>query len=209
MLVNLDKKVCGKCLIEKELNEFGSDKPKKDGKSTYCKLCNTERTKQWQSLNNEKVKEVNNNWRKDNPNYNKTWQEYNADSVNEKVKKWRRDNPEYCRNYNRRIAYIIAWRRVLTSTLARLGKTKEARTIDLLGYSAIDLKLHIEKLFTDGMSWDNYGEWHIDHIKLVSSFDKETSMNVVNSLSNLRPLWATTREINGVIYEGNLNRKKF
>lgn len=31
-------------------------------------------------------------------------------------------------------------------------------------------------------------------------------MDIVNALSNLRPLWATTREINGIIYEGNLNR---
>jgi hypothetical protein len=59
------------------------------------------------------------------------------------------------------------------------------------------------------MSWDNYGEWHIDHIKTVFSFDDKTPINTVNKLSNLRPLWATTREINGVIYEGNLNRPKY
>jgi hypothetical protein len=56
------------------------------------------------------------------------------------------------------------------------------------------------------MTWDNYGEWHIDHVKRVSEFDKETPMNIVNALNNLQPLWATTREINGVIYEGNLNK---
>jgi hypothetical protein len=57
------------------------------------------------------------------------------------------------------------------------------------------------------MTWDNHGEWHIDHIKMVCEFDKTTHPSIVNALSNLRPLWATTREINGVIYEGNLNRK--
>ena len=75
--------------------------------------------------------------------------------------------------------------------------------------SMIDLKNYIESLFTEGMSWDNYGEWHIDHITQVISFDKETPSNIVNALSNLRPLWATTREINGVMYEGNLNRLKY
>lgn len=58
------------------------------------------------------------------------------------------------------------------------------------------------------MSWDNYGDWHIDHIKPVSCFDKTTLPSIVNALENLRPLWATTREIDGVIYEGNLNRKR-
>jgi len=58
------------------------------------------------------------------------------------------------------------------------------------------------------MSWDNHGEWHIDHIKPVSKFDKETPMSIVNALSNLQPLWETTREINGVIFEGNLNKRE-
>ena len=44
--------------------------------------------------------------------------------------------------------------------------------------------------------------------KDVSLFDENDLPSVVNALSNLRPMWATTREINGVIYEGNLNRNK-
>ena len=48
----------------------------------------------------------------------------------------------------------------------------------------------MELLFLDGMSWNNWGEWHIDHRIPVSKFDKETPMSIVNSLSNLRPLWA-------------------
>ena len=47
---------------------------------------------------------------------------------------------------------------------------------------------------------------HIDHVKPVSSFDKETPVNVVCSLENLQPLWSTTRVIDGVVYEGNLNK---
>ncbi|MCK9445523.1 hypothetical protein M0Q50_01350 [bacterium] len=97
---------------------------------------------------------------------------------------------------------------LLKNTLNRLGKKKEGHTIDLLGYSAIELKIHIESLFTTGMSWENRSEWHIDHIKPVCSFDKSTPVSEVCSLSNLRPLWATTREIDGIIYEGNLNKGK-
>lgn len=56
------------------------------------------------------------------------------------------------------------------------------------------------------MSWDNYGEWHIDHIKPLTKFDKDTPIHIVNALSNLQPLWKTTREINGNLYLGNLNK---
>lgn len=56
------------------------------------------------------------------------------------------------------------------------------------------------------MSWENYGEWHIDHIKPVSLFDKTTTAKISCALTNLQPLWATTREIEGIIYEGNLNK---
>jgi len=115
---------------------------------------------------------------------------------------------EVRRKYYKEKIIIMAWRRILKSSLKRLGKPKEENTIDLLGYSALDLKNHITSLFTDGMSWSNHGEWHIDHIKCVYEFDDNTHPSIVNALSNLRPLWATTREINGVIYEGNLNRPK-
>ena len=67
---------------------------------------------------------------------------------------------------------------------------KKDRTIVELGYSANDLKTHIESLFIEGMSWENWGEWHIDHIKPVSKFEKNDLPSVVNSLSNLQPLWA-------------------
>jgi len=42
----------------------------------------------------------------------------------------------------------------------------------------------------DGMSWSNWGEWHLDHIKPVSSFDKSGKICIINSLDNLQPLWA-------------------
>jgi len=78
----------------------------------------------------------------------------------------------------------------------------------MLGYSADQLKSHIESLWTPGMTWDNYGEWHIDHIIQVHTFSKDTDVSIVNALSNLRPLWAISRTIDGVFYEGNLNRKR-
>lgn len=79
----------------------------------------------------------------------------------------------------------------MINTIKRLGTSKEGKTNELLGYSALELKEHIEKQFTDGMSWDNWGKWYIDHVKPVSKFDKSEKISIINSLDNLQPLWAT------------------
>lgn len=136
----------------------------------------------------------------------KNYSDKNKEKISKRQETYRKigKTKEY-RNKNK---HIVSWRNCLNNTLKRLGKPKEGKTIDLLGYSALELKQYIESLFTEGMSWDNYGEWHIDHIKDVVLFDDDTPPCVVNALTNLRPLWATTRKINGVVYEGNLNRKK-
>jgi hypothetical protein len=62
------------------------------------------------------------------------------------------------------------------------------------GYTLLELKAHLEKQFVDGMSWANYGEWQIDHIKPISSFNfqspKDPDFRRYWALSNLQPLWA-------------------
>jgi hypothetical protein len=62
------------------------------------------------------------------------------------------------------------------------------------GYSVDELITHIEKQFTQGMSWEkfNTGEIHIDHITPKSSFDliDIEQIRVCWCLSNLRPMWA-------------------
>ena len=70
---------------------------------------------------------------------------------------------------------------------------KNEKTDVMLGYSAEQLKLHIESKFEQGMSWENYGEWHIDHINPIFKMIESgvTDVREINALSNLRPLWAT------------------
>jgi len=63
----------------------------------------------------------------------------------------------------------------------------------LVGYSLADLKRHLERQFTRGMSWENMGKWHIDHILPLSSFTysdpADPDFRVAWALANLRPLW--------------------
>lgn len=72
------------------------------------------------------------------------------------------------------------------------------------------LKAHIESLFVEGMSWDNYGEWHIDHIKPCAAFDlsNELEFNKCFHYSNLQPLWAFDNISKGSLYKGRRHRHK-
>lgn len=64
----------------------------------------------------------------------------------------------------------------------------------VVGYTLAKLKKHLEKRFKPGMTWANYGQWHIDHIRPVASFDfSSTDSEAFRqcwAMKNLRPLWA-------------------
>jgi len=64
----------------------------------------------------------------------------------------------------------------------------------LVGYTMEDLRKHLESQFKDGMSWDNMGEWHIDHIWPLSRLHidgvDDPTFKFAWSLGNLQPLWA-------------------
>ena len=52
-------------------------------------------------------------------------------------------------------------------------------------------------------AWDNYGEWHIDHIRPCSSFDLTIQEQQVQCFNykNLQPLWAIDNISKGAKYE--------
>lgn len=72
------------------------------------------------------------------------------------------------------------------------GNFKSGSSIKSLGCTIAEFKVYIQGLFTNGMSWDNYGDWHIDHIKPLCSVDltDPIQMGIVCHYTNLRPLWA-------------------
>ena len=78
---------------------------------------------------------------------------------------------------------------------AMQGKSKSKNTMELLGCTIEELKTHLEKQFTHGMNWDNYGKkgWHIDHILPCASFDltDPEQQRKCFHYTNLQPLWAT------------------
>ena len=110
--------------------------------------------------------------------------EADKSKYNEYFKNRRKEDPDFkcaqqCRGMLQRI-------------LRMTDMKKSSATVKLLGYSAGDFRCHIESQFVDGMSWDNHGEWHVDHIvpaiKMVRS--GITDPSIINALDNLQPLWA-------------------
>ncbi len=146
------------------------------------------KTKEWYENNKDKVLETQAKWRDNNREY---------------FYKWAKNNPNKVKQYNKKSdakkrlekPWTIAWRNQLTGALKRLKQTKQNTTIESLGYSAEQLKEHIESLWSEGMNWNNYGRkrgcWEIDHKKAVSKFDWKTQVSLVNSLDNLQPMWVS------------------
>lgn len=64
--------------------------------------------------------------------------------------------------------------------------------------------IHLEKQFTEGMTWDNYGEWHVDHKKPMALFQftstDDEGFKECWKLENLQPLWGSDNLSKGTRY---------
>ena len=134
---------------------------------------------------------------------NAKWRAENPEKVSAERAKWRAENPEKVKANNakyhkqRKAADPLFHlhcnmrsncRRVVKQL--SLGK-KPMSTFKWIGCSPEELKAHLESLFTEGMTWENYGKdgWHVDHIRPICSFTAE-EWEQVNHYTNLQPLWA-------------------
>jgi hypothetical protein len=152
------------------------------------------KAKEWRENNKDRSIKTQTKWRNNNKEYFNKWKNNNPDKVKQNQKtayiKKRQEKP-----------WIIVWRNQLAGALKRLNQTKKNTTIKLLGYSSEQLKEHLETLWSEGMSWNNYGRktgcWEIDHKKAVSKFKENTEMSLVNSLDNLQPMWVTDNRKKG------------
>tara|TARA_Y100000389_G_C17272642_1_gene418825 strand:- start:49 stop:735 length:687 start_codon:yes stop_codon:yes gene_type:complete len=150
--------------------------------------------KRWVNKNKEKVVSYRKEWLEKNSehrkNYMKEYRERNVNIIREQKRKYeknRKDNDPFYKLccYTRTAVYTC---------LKERSVDKYSNTFDILPYTLEELISHLENNFTEGMSWENYGEWHVDHIKPMASFTFDTidddSFNECWSLSNLQPLWA-------------------
>lgn len=133
----------------------------------------------WKNKNYDKVSSYHKEWRQNNDMY-KSYKRLYQKELKEK-------NPQYKLSQNISSAIYIS--------LKENNIKKNNKYFQSLGYTITELKEHIESLFKANMSWDNYGEWHIDHVIPQSKFNYN-SMDDLEfkdcwGLHNLQPLWST------------------
>jgi hypothetical protein len=89
--------------------------------------------------------------------------------------------------------------RINTALRRQRGGTKASKntsTTRSLGCAIPELVSHLESLFQEGMSWENYGrgsgKWHVDHVVPLTAFDLENEEDFAKAChyTNLQPLWA-------------------
>ena len=225
----MEKKICSKCKIEKEVCEFNKKSVSKNGMQYYksrCKKCQSEDEKikrdsnpqqykiwydktrvdrnKWRSeyyqsnkeKNSEKFRLLSNEYYKKNKDkrleYRKSYLKNNREKYNEYVKNKKLSSPIY------HLSFVV--RNRIRTFLKSKNITKNNSTFNIVGCAPIFLKEHLEKQFTDGMSWENHGlyGWHIDHIIPLSSAKTEEEIYELCHYTNLQPLWAEDNLKKGV-----------
>jgi hypothetical protein len=150
---------------------------KKDERNQASKL--------WREKNKVKIAE-----------YNKNYSDKNKEAINEKScernKKRRKIDP----------VFVLIRRERVRVYDALKGLRKSAKTENLLGCSYDFFRGYIEGKFLDNMGWHNMGEWHIDHIRPLASFDlsDEEQQKQAFHYTNQQPLWARDNLVKGAKY---------
>ena len=159
--------------------------------------------RKWVSENPEKIKEHSRkSYIKNKEKINlsgKKWRENNKQSSAEKKKLYYQKTKEESRKYQLNKLHTDPQYRLTKNLRTRLYLVlkrnhviKSNKTIEYLGCSKEYLKSYLQSKFTEGMSWENYGKWHIDHIRPISTYDltKEENIYEASNYTNLQPLWA-------------------
>ncbi len=177
-----------------------------------------ENGKRWSKEKPELKRQLAASWREKNAarvlQYSKDYHHQNRDEILERRSVWREENREHVRARDR--AYTAAHPEIRKKIDAKRRSTPKGRlshsvqtaihryitkgskagrrSFELLGYTADELMAHLESLFQLGMSWENYGQWHVDHKIPLAAFNYEDPSHIdfkrAWELNNLQPLWA-------------------
>ena len=147
-------------------------------------------------------------WRDNNKEYmsnkSKTWYEQNKEHRKEYLKEYRKNNVDkirqikrdYERNRKARdplYKLISNFRTAIYQVLKESNVEKNKHYFDILQYTPKELVTHLENKFTDKMSWDNYGDWHVDHKLPITHYNiqemGDSEFMKCWSLDNLQPMW--------------------
>ena len=145
------------------------------------------KNREWYSKNSKKGIEASSRWSKNNPDKRVIYRKNSRETSR------LYENKKYKEDINYKLSCILRSRlneklsKHINNYNTRISSTK------YLGCSVEELKIHIEKSFEEGMTWDNwsFSGWHIDHIMPFGAFDLTNEENIkkICHYSNLRPMW--------------------
>lgn len=193
-------KLCNICNVEKDesLFHFINKSSGSTLKKPFCVECERKKDKIRRQLEEYKKRVSNYLSKEERIERLNKWKRENPDKVKESVNNWKKNNPDKVKGYRKK--YKQDPKTKLTESVRRRIKkymsikniTKKNKTFGIVGCTPDELKLYLEGLFIEGMSWDNYGiyGWHIDHKIPLSSANTEEELLSLCHFTNLQPLWA-------------------
>jgi len=200
MLDNIIKKekLCKKCNLLKELHFFSKHALTKDGHRNICNSCKKIEHHNHYIKNKSKYFKNNKIWKLKNPQKMKSYYKKSYEKRKEYLKNYkithRKESAFNQKQRRKNISYNMAsiLRHRIYMALKSKNIQKTNKMLNLLGCDIEQFRLHLQSQFQEGMTWENYGKWHIDHIKPCSSFDlsKENEQQLCFHYTNMQPLWA-------------------
>lgn len=148
-----------------------------------------DRKKRWERANPEKIKAYSASYyRTHRAKLIKKAKDYAAQNRH-KINAWER---QY-RKRNTSAAIAKSLRNRLNEVLKRGRSKSTGSALSLLGCSLEDFRIYLETKFEPGMTWDNRGDWEVDHIMPCAIFDltKADHQRRCFHFSNMQPLWRT------------------
>jgi len=181
------QKWCPACSKNRPISEFGNSSTRKDGLECYCNSCR---------------KTYNQEHKKEKKQYNKQYNIDNKKSISIQKRQYNQNNKEQ-RNAGQRKKYKTDVIYKINKIIGKLinkslrGNKNNAHWEDLVGWTVEEGRAHLESLFTEGMTWENYGggkyDWSLDHIIAVSKWNITSAechrFKNCWALDNLQPLW--------------------
>lgn len=199
----MELKRCCRCKETKDTSQFNRDGAKADGLALRCRDCSKEYGRRWFSIRGKQLRKDTGFYKKPGRvKYQEAYYRANRERCDAHKRKWLTENID-----KHRVSTREAMRRRRSTAKGRLeanvsralnralrGRKNGEPSFTLLGFTVEDLMAHLERQFQRGMTWDNYGKWHVDHILPLASFDYSSSSDSdfarAWALTNLRPLWA-------------------
>lgn len=205
-------KICTKCKIEKNFDCF-------KGKNKQCKKCLKkqnqyylankeiliEKQKIYDELNKEKKANQNKQYREANKakliEQKKLYYQANKERISKQKKLYNQENKEKIaewqkeyKNNRLNIDYIFRFkeniRTLIRKSFKKNNHSKKSKTVDILGCSMDFFKDYIQSKLKKGMTLENHGEWHLDHIIPLATAKTEEDVIRLNHYTNFQPLWA-------------------